>query len=305
MCVICIKPAGECMPGIAKIKRAFTKNKDGAGYMFPHNGEVYIRKGFFTVKDFVSDINKTMKELDINIKEIPVVIHCRITTSGGTNKENCHPFPLTNNVDELRNLTAIANVGIAHNGVIKSLYNSAISDTMWFIKDCLSSLTFEQIKDSTVQNLIKEVITSDRMVFLNGEGEYITIGNWVKDGPYLWSNSSFSAVVVTTTYSNTKYNRSSKYLGYSGGTYNSYNDYITDKHKNNVVNITKNDGFKNFKGMVLKSKCDLCESEGVMVGNFGGWYVCEECFREDFDSDPTEVYTRTDMFDYTFNKGGH
>ena len=113
----------------------------------------------------------------------------------------------------------------------------------------------------------------------------------------MWSNSSFKAEPQH------KYAKSSKYLGYSGGTYNNYTDYV--KNKNNVVNITKNDGFKNFKGMVLKSKCDLCESEGVMVGNFGGWYVCEECFREDFDSDPTEVYTRIDMFDYTFNKGGH
>lgn len=294
MCVICIKPAGECMPGIAKIRRAFAKNKDGAGYMFPYNGEVYIRKGFFNVKDFVSDINKTMKEFNINIKEIPVIIHCRITTSGGTRKENCHPFPLTDDLYELKKTNTTARVGIAHNGVIKALYNSDISDTMWFIKDCLSGLTFDQIKVPAVQNLIKEVVTSDRLVFLNSEGEYVTIGNWVKDGPYLWSNSSFKAEPQY------KYAKSSKYLGYSGGTYNSYTDYV--KNKNNIVNINKNRGFKNFNGLIATAKCDLCESTGVLVGNFGGWLVCEECFKEDFDSDPSEVLSRVGMFDISFNK---
>ena len=46
MCVICYKPKGIAFPEERILQNCFDNNPDGAGFMWPENGKVHIRKGF-------------------------------------------------------------------------------------------------------------------------------------------------------------------------------------------------------------------------------------------------------------------
>ncbi len=118
------------------IRTMFENNSDGSGYMYAKGGKVHISKGYMNVTDFLDSIH-TLK----NIDELPLIMHFRITTHGGTSQSNTHPFPLTNNINKMKKLDTSCKVGIAHNGVISSVTpRKGISDTMEYIATILEPL---------------------------------------------------------------------------------------------------------------------------------------------------------------------
>ena len=54
MCVIIYKPKDTNLPTFKTLESCFNHNEHGAGYMLPLNGEVVIRKGFMTFKEFIN-----------------------------------------------------------------------------------------------------------------------------------------------------------------------------------------------------------------------------------------------------------
>ena len=50
MCIIAIKEKGVAMPDLETLNNMWNNNPDGAGYMFPFDGKVHIRKGFMSLK---------------------------------------------------------------------------------------------------------------------------------------------------------------------------------------------------------------------------------------------------------------
>ena len=127
MCIIAAKAAGIPMPNRERIKTMWDGNRDGAGLMYVENGQVRIEKGFMKYKDFTKVLDRLEKRLDLTAT--PVVMHFRITTHGGTKPENCHPFPITDNVGALKKLTITTDLGVAHNGIIPISPRKGISDT--------------------------------------------------------------------------------------------------------------------------------------------------------------------------------
>ena len=73
MCIAIYKPEGHLIPQ-ETLERCFNANPDGAGYMFHKNDKLYIKKGFFTFKEFWSSYKRD--------KSKQTVIHFRIKTHG-------------------------------------------------------------------------------------------------------------------------------------------------------------------------------------------------------------------------------
>lgn len=192
MCIIAAKPMGVALPEEETIKRMWTGNSDGAGFMYAKDGRVCIEKGFMKYKDFISALRKLGEDMDLT--ETAMVLHFRITTHGGTKPENTHPFPVSDNVGMLKKLKCKTDVGVAHNGIIHSVSpRKDISDTMEYIVSQLAPLkkalpSFYKSKDALV--LIKNAIES-KMSFLTADGSIYTVGDFIEDGGMLYSNTSY------------------------------------------------------------------------------------------------------------------
>lgn len=199
MCIIAIKKNGVEMPNEDTIKNMYFSNPDGAGFMYhdKHKNLVVIKKGYMTLKSFLTDINKIK-----DIKNTSLIMHFRITTHGGTKPENCHPFPISENIGMLQKLDVKAKIGVVHNGIISSVIpNKNESDTMCYIREQLAPLSKALpnfYESEHALQMVKNAIDS-KMAFLTHDGKIITIGEFIEKDGVLYSNRSFEAWVSTFT----------------------------------------------------------------------------------------------------------
>ena len=191
MCIICAKPAGVKFPKDAYIKNMWEGNSDGAGIMWTSNNKVHIKKGFMKYKDFKNFLVRLKKRYDID--KIPVVMHFRITTHGGTKPENTHPFPISSKVKNLQALEYCTNLGVAHNGTITIKNPPEISDTMAYISQRLSRIRTRDgafYKKQLMLDKIEKEITS-KMCFLDNVGNLKFIGKFEEEDGIFYSNTSY------------------------------------------------------------------------------------------------------------------
>lgn len=191
MCIICAKPAGVPFPSNEYIKNMWEANDDGAGIMWTSGNKVHIKKGFMKYKAFKNFLKSMKKKYDM--KEIPVVMHFRITTHGGTKPQNTHPFPVTSKIKKLQALEFCTDLGVAHNGTIAIKNPPEISDTMAYISQRLVRI---RTKDGSfytkkpILDKIEKEITS-KMCFLDNRGNLTFIGDFVKEKGVYYSNTSY------------------------------------------------------------------------------------------------------------------
>lgn len=221
MCIIAAKPAGVKMPKDEYIYNMFENNDDGAGFMYAVGGKVYIQKGYMQYADFLDAIEKLGAKYDL--EKLPLVMHFRITTSGGTRPENCHPFPITDSIGMLKKLRSSTKLGVAHNGIIDITTTKETSDTMEYIVSQLSPLSRAVPKFYRDKNLMKMIsnATTSKLAFLNGEGEIYTIGDFRKEDGVLYSNNTYSYTFFSRGYKYGKYD----YNGFDEGYYTGLEDY--------------------------------------------------------------------------------
>lgn len=191
MCVILVKERGIELPTKGVLESCWKRNPDGAGFMFNDCDKVVIMKGFMTFEEFYLRL-QTANEF-YHLKEKGLVIHFRIATSGLKDKGNCHPYPISNDNLDLRKSFITTELGIAHNGIIRSYNgkNNILNDTQLFIKNDLfelNSLDKKFYKNVIFQSMIERLIDGSRLVFLNKKGEIIKLGNWFHNGNYYFSN---------------------------------------------------------------------------------------------------------------------
>ena len=206
MCVIVYKNVGVKFPSKETLKNCFENNPDGAGYMFPADNRVHIRKGFNTFNKFWKALTKTRK---VYGDDIPYVLHFRISTQAHGRMDCTHPFPLSKNMEDLRLLNCSCSFGIAHNGIISltsSSYYSygkwddfgymkqiTYSDTMKFITDYLSLIIKDKCyyKDKDKLELIEKLCDS-KLAIMDSSGYVQLIGDFVKDANgVVYSNESY------------------------------------------------------------------------------------------------------------------
>ena len=228
MCVIVAKKMGIELPSKKILENCFDVNPDGAGLMYVNeNKKVIIEKGFMTFEAFYQKLMELDKKYDLKKKAL--VMHFRITTQGGTSPENCHPFPITDDEKKLKATYLKCNdVAFAHNGII-SLYSmrddKGMSDTMLLSKELLYPLfnyNKKFYKQKHNQELIEEIIGTDKIAFLDNEEKIITIGEFKEDEGVLYSNLNHKK---NNGYYNYNYNDYDYYNdNYSYNSYNSYNN---------------------------------------------------------------------------------
>lgn len=187
MCIIAYKPQGIEKISNNRIKAMFNNNSDGAGLMYPINDKIYIKKGLMTYQEFKKEYDKIK-----NIKDVPLLLHFRIATHGGTNREMTQPFPLSSNIAELQALELYSNIGIAHNGIIAlTSYATNISDTAEFIKRYCTKLIKNDIIDCDILDVIESSISGSRLAIMTRNGNVYLLGDWMQvDGVY-YSNESY------------------------------------------------------------------------------------------------------------------
>ena len=184
MCIIVSKPMGVEMPSERTLRNCFDYNNDGMGWMYNYNGKVIGTKGYMKFEEGY----RVLKELDekIGLKDRGLVLHFRITTSGGTCMENCHPFPISNKGKDLKKLDFVTDIGVAHNGIISGYIppkGSPYSDTQLFIKNYLYDIKEEHEDFLTNPSLLFaiEKTVGSKLCFLDGEGNITLVGKFIEE----------------------------------------------------------------------------------------------------------------------------
>lgn len=258
MCIIVYKKEGLSLPSKQTLKNCFNNNSDGCGFMYVANNKVNIKKGYFKFKTFYKDLLDVVKKYG---DKVPMVLHFRITTQGGVKQHLCHPYPLSEDMKDLKKLNTNCDIGVAHNGIISltTSYQKDIdyNDTMLFITDYLSLIIDKKMdyyKNAKTLKLIEKLIGSSRLAILDKNGHCELIGSgWVKDNGIYYSNS---------TYKEKTYSSFDKW-GY--GYYDYYDYGYDDDYDKEYALFKNNNGTYDFDD----TYCPLM--------NFGDDTYCEKC----------------------------
>jgi hypothetical protein len=196
MCIIVHKPKGKTLD-VGTLKRCWDRNPHGAGFMFTQNGAVYGNKGYMTFKDLTKGLAGAGFLRDgFLTKSHAVTIHFRLASHGSIKPTNCHPFPITNDLDIIKAEYWEADIGIAHNGIIpiEVIPGLDISDTMTYILTVLSSeLYYDRFKERKIHRQICRDIDWSRLFILKADGSHILFGVWTEEAGILYSNEGFRA----------------------------------------------------------------------------------------------------------------
>ena len=265
MCVIVHKERGKDLPSDEIIEKCFKKNPDGSGILLHRSGTkiVEIHKGFMKLDDFKS----AFKDLNVQ-KDDDLVLHFRITTSGGTNPENCHPFPISSKVEDLKATRINTPLAFVHNGVLGHGDDKLkISDTQVFIKDVISRKEIsDHLDNEEIQKVIEQMAGSQRFFIADAEKDiFKRFGTWYEDDGLWYSNLGWKNYY--------KYTSSSLFSGYDDWGYGSYYDYYgkNNKYSKYYGNSTKKSPDIN---SILCPYCDR-EMELMMEGHDA--YMCPDC----------------------------
>lgn len=230
MCIIMHKPAGVSMPDKATLARCCERNKDFGGYMIADGDRVIIKKGYKDDVALINSLNSTLTSINKSATDCDVVIHFRFATRGVATKENAHPFPLSENMDDMTKTRIRCDCGIAHNGTISRVTGEKDrSDSQIFAQKYIGSLSFSQIKNnSSIKELVDHVLYGDRLILMSGNGDTIKFGKWVEDDDgRFYSNDGFKEKKAQSYHGHYGYGTTSGtgHSGYGGGNKKDDNTY--------------------------------------------------------------------------------
>ena len=166
------------------IRNCWDNNGDGAGLIYTNTK----KKTLHTFKELDSVEKYYAKYIEVRRKhpKSKIVLHFRISTSGGVNIQNTHPFSVND---------ALAFV---HNGVISELngIDKNRSDTNLFNEQVLKNLPAGFERSETIAKLIGKYIGHSKLVFLNalnestivnsnlGQSDPAYVGCWFSNSTY-------------------------------------------------------------------------------------------------------------------------
>jgi hypothetical protein len=177
MCIIAAKPQGFTIDD-STIEIMWENNSDGGGFMYAKDETLFVIKGLMTLEEF----KKAYKV----VGTLPAVLHFRIKTHGKLDKENTHPFRVSDKI------------AVVHNGVINNITceDKDKSDTWHFTEKVLKPLCRADgkfILRPYNKELLSGYINSSKLTFLDNLGHINFIneakGEW-KDGVW-FSNGSW------------------------------------------------------------------------------------------------------------------
>lgn len=220
MCMAIFKPSNVPLPAKMILGDCFAVNPDGAGVAYVDGG-VTIKKGLMTYTSFLA----AAASIPLSA---PAILHCRAATHGTVSPGATHPFPLSDNDDDLFALSLTGeDWAIAHNGIIngygEGLYpwyyerkrnkrgrfvrapvavdKRVLSDTQEFIRDVLShpEVSAGLIDSDPLAAMIALVTNHSRWVILHRSGRARLVGSWEQvDGCYYSTAIPFATATSAT-----------------------------------------------------------------------------------------------------------
>ena len=222
MCVIATSPIGVDAPTEQNLKDMFNHNDDGAGISYVLNNAVYTFKGLMKWEDFEKTyalIEKKIKSAGKTLKDIAIMYHFRIGTHGPNSEQLTHPFPISNQFKHLSALEYKADIVMAHNGIINSVSpRTGWSDTQQYISDIVMPLIKSDrvfYKNKHLQELLRNTNNGSRFAFLNNDGEFTYIGEWVQSDKPEFKGIMYSNLNHEYTYTYGHYYPTAYNWGYS------------------------------------------------------------------------------------------
>lgn len=233
---------------------AYHNNSDGFGGMFLADGKIQTFKELPKTENDVVNLWDKFKDM-----KIPMGLHFRFTTNGGTNKSNCHPFEVLNMKQHNRS------IWVMHNGpqLPTPMIDVDKSDTHQYVKWILRPMLAqnpELLYNSDWKDMIEESIGSDKLLFLDGSNGKFTIINedhgetmdnmWLSNTYSIQRGMGSDYDVKTDTISNKP-----KGITYYGGmNWNGYDAYEDE-------NIIQFDTWKSKQTAKAKQekKVDMCD----------------------------------------------
>ena len=168
---------------------AYLNNDDGFGLMFANKGKVHVHK-LGKPKSFKS-INKvwdSYKDLDV-----PMGLHFRFNTNGESSKAMSHPYQVLSKDESNRD------IWLMHNGpqLPTPMIDDNKSDTHQFVKWILRPQLLnepELLYNPDWQDMLSEMIGSDKLLFLDSKTEEFTIINedQGKSTDDMWLSNTYS-----------------------------------------------------------------------------------------------------------------
>lgn len=157
MCIAIYKPAGTKHLNKKMLRQCSWNNPDGMGVMWASRGTIQMYKTLDDFEKFYSVVNS------LQMLNLPMVLHFRFTTHGGTNMANCHPFYVPNTNGEL---------AMCHNGVISGLPDAKLKSDTRFFADVLSGLKDGWMYDITMISMLEEFLgRGNKVVYMDKDGE--------------------------------------------------------------------------------------------------------------------------------------
>lgn len=185
----------------------------------------------------LEDFQAKLDELEerFGLKNLPLVMHFRITTHGGTKPENCHPFPISESEGVLKKLKCSTDVGIAHNGIIDITPRKGISDTMEYVLSQLAPLKKAVPRFYENKHLLQMIFNAigSKMVIMNGKGQLVYIGDFREEDGVKYSNYTYAY--------NSKFSFPCSYSGYGDeAPFDEYDEYYYTQKE--IMWLSEQDG---------------------------------------------------------------
>jgi predicted glutamine amidotransferase len=209
-----------------QLKNAWDNNSHGGGMAYPFRDEdnksyVFTDK-FDNFDDFYDEYVSIRNMIDK-----PMILHFRISSSGGRSKENIHPFYVRK--DKL---------AMAHNGTIRSLGDDTMSDSRHLaqIIGTFKGNSVAMLKHSGLRQLVYAVIGQSKLAFVDSAGNFEILnehlGHWTANGDWM-SNDSYKEVRSWVYQGNKKVSKSS--LSGNKTTTQTYKSYKADYKKSDAT----------------------------------------------------------------------
>lgn len=273
MCIIAIKQSGTPIDWDI-LDACDMNNPDGSGFAYPTDTGVKIRKGFFKIQE----LEQAIADEGIDTTETPIMFHFRIATHGKVAPATCHPFPLSHLENQLTTLDMETEIAVSHNGIVPNMGKDRyLSDTMIFIRDYLAPLG-TKVLDPAIQPLLEQAADS-KLAFMTADGEVLTIGKFITDNGWKFSNDTY----LRHWYDNLSSSAKHFSLGGSQPTSSErmdseWTDDDWDSWCKSAEDYTKIDG-----GWM--DYCDRCGKEYLeenletseYLGGEEHWYLCDTC----------------------------
>ena len=258
MCVIVAKQKGATLPTKEILKNCFENNSDGCGFMYESKGHVIIHKGFMNFNEFYKSVKRAYKTK--NLKDKNLVMHFRIGTSGGIKVTTTHPFPVTNDTNELEKLQTTCDLGMVHNGIISdyAYKDNKFSDTQNYIRDFVYPLYNLNKKFLSHASIVKilEKSSGSKLCFLDKDDNLTLVGDFIEENGVYYSNDSYS-YKNTWTYN---YNKNFKY--------DYYDDYYDEDYYKYNYGTDYKDTKEPYDIEIHKDYVELLDNNDFYVGDY-------------------------------------